>query len=157
MKRFSAGAPQRAPRSRPKSKSPKLVRPTCWRCQTKKIVEPGRYSHLRTALPTSERTLKSRSLNDESAVPSPSKSTYWAPSTSQMSAVHWTSPATSVPVPGWNASKSKDSEAESCLYWTYCPDERRGWAKSCSESFGEKVQSRRVSMENDVRSRSAKR
>src|SRR5512133_1023139 len=64
--------------SRPRSNSPEasLLLRDC--VQTKKSVEPGRYSHRKTALPRSDRTLKfGLPMLNEEAAPAPSGSTVY--------------------------------------------------------------------------------
>ncbi len=75
MNMFSGSALHSRLMSRPKSKSPVLARALRLCCQTKKNVDPGRNCHRSTAFIRSEQTLKSRSENDASVTPSPSKST----------------------------------------------------------------------------------
>src|SRR5687768_3808370 len=79
-KMLSGCAPNNALRSLEKSKSPSGALDDLFCCHTKYSVDPGRYSQRNTALPRSERKLKSGSPNEMgvAAVPAPSASTVYS-------------------------------------------------------------------------------
>ncbi len=74
MNMLSGSIDRSAPKSRSRSNEPSSMRSLRFCCQTKKMVEPGRYSQRSTAFNRSDWTLKSLSENEVLGSPSPFQS-----------------------------------------------------------------------------------